>query len=266
MKELVRVSTGNAWAVVLGMGLAKLRVRCAIVIVATSVSHSLLVLAASAHDALVRLLMLPVVRIKSVDAVSNNVLGVLMTRWLGTIDLLSVIGVARGVEVLVAIVEQHVLGVVVDQVALLFAQLELGNEAGNSKLLDNLHDVELLIETCLSLGLKVIVPLVSVSAAAAPGGCEILLEEESPHGVFERLAPLCLQCKVLLESTFILRWRDLVMLLHSLVVVIIVIVAKMVVQLLGHRVVKRETLVSAKEVSNETKAEGEITTEALEGV
>lgn len=167
-----------------------------------------------------------------------------VTGWLGAFDFLSVVGVTRGVEVLVTIVEEHVLGVVVDEVTLLFGQLEFGNEAGNSELLDDPHDVQLLIETCLSLGLKVVVSFVSMSAAAAPGGCKVLLEEEAPHRVFERLTPLRLMSKVLPESMFILGNLNLMMLLHSLVSVLVFIVAKMVVQLLGHRVVERESLVS----------------------
>ena len=42
---------------------------------------------------------------------------------------------------------------VVDQVALLFAEVLLGDKFSDSQLVDNLHDVELRVESRSSLGL-----------------------------------------------------------------------------------------------------------------
>ena len=54
---------------------------------------------------------------------------------------------------------------------------------------------------------------------------------------------------------------------QSVVVLFLVLLFfNVVVQLLSHRVVKRELLVGTEDVADETKAEGKVATEALEGV
>lgn len=182
-------------------------VRTGIIIVVTGLSHILLGLPASSDDALVGCLCPVVSWVKLVNALLDILHGMILA---GIFSILSVVGVASGVEVLVTVVEEDVLRVEVDQVALLLGELELGDEAGNSELLDNPHDIELLIETCLGLSLQVVVSLATVSAAEAPWGREVLLTNESPHGVLEGLTPLSLEHETLLEAALILGRCNLV--------------------------------------------------------
>ena len=56
--------------------------------------------------------------------------------------------------------EEHVLSVIVDEIALLVAQVKLSNEAGNSKLLNDLEDIKLLIETRTRLCLELVLGIV----------------------------------------------------------------------------------------------------------
>jgi hypothetical protein len=157
--------------------------------------------------------------------------------------------------------EEHVLSVVIDEIALLVGQVELGNETGYSKLLNDLEDVKLLIEPGARLCLELVLGTVRVSAAQAPRTIEVLLTTESPHGVAERLAPVVdLSMEIALEGTGVLGWFWVV---HAALVLLLLYI---VVKLLGHGVVKGEALVGTKDVSNEAKAEGQVRTESLESI
>ena len=157
--------------------------------------------------------------------------------------------------------EEHVLSVVVDEVALLVGQVKLGDEAGYSKLLNDLEDIELLVEPGARLCLELVLGTVRVPAAQAPRTVEVLLTTESPHGVAERLAPVVdLSIEVGLEGTGVLGWFRVV---HAALVLLLLYI---VVKLLGHGVVKGEALVGTEDVSDEAQAEGQVRTESLESV
>ena len=143
--------------------------------------------------------------------------------------------------------EEHVFSVIVDEVALLVAQVKLSHEAGNSKLLNDLEDVKLLIETRSRLCLELVLSIVRVSAAQTPRTVEILFTTESPHRVAERLSPIVdLRMEVTLEGGCILRW------LRVRLALLMRFLLNIVVKLLCHGVIKREALVSTKDVSNES--------------
>ena len=59
-----------------------------------------------------------------------------------------------------------------------------------------------------------------------------------------------------------LRYINLV----SLITVLVLSLINVVVQLLSHRVVERESLVSTQDVANESETEGQVATESLESV
>lgn len=54
---------------------------------------------------------------------------------------------------------------VVDQVALLLSELELGNKASNSELLNDVEDVELGVESCTGFRLKLVLVVIRMPAA-----------------------------------------------------------------------------------------------------
>ena len=157
--------------------------------------------------------------------------------------------------------EEHVLSVVVDEIALLIAQVKLSNEAGYSKLLNDLQDVKLLVETGSRLCLKLVLGIVRVPATQAPWTVEVLLTTESPHRVAERLAPVMnLSMEVALEAAGVLGRSRVV------VAALVRLFLDIVVKFLCHGVVKGEALVGSKDISNEAQAEGQVRTESLESV
>jgi len=173
------------------------------------------------------------------------------------------VSVAGSVEIgrLAIISEQHVLRMVVNQVALLVRELELGDKASDSQLLNDLEDVELGVESGASLGLELVLSILGMPAAQTPRTGEVLLAEEAPHGVFEGLAAVAhLSSQVVLELLVLLGGTWVV------VTIFVLLFLNIVVELLGHRIVKAETLVGAKHVANETEAEGKVGTEPLESV
>jgi hypothetical protein len=230
--------------------------------ITAELSKLLLLGPASGQDPLVGLLVLLFGGVKRFDGLTDIVLDPFITTLnLATVGpVVSVPARIEGSGHLI-ISEEHVLSVVVNKVALLLAQVKLSNEAGYSKLLNDLEDVKLLIEPGARLCLELVLGTVRVPAAQAPRTVEVLLTTESPHGVAERLAPVVyLGVEVGLEGTFVLGWFRVVMALLVLLLLYIV------VKLLGHRVVKGEALVGTKDVSNEAQAEGQVRTESLESV
>ena len=175
--------------------------------------------------------------------------------------LLTMIGIPRSIEVrcLRVISEQHVLRVIVDQVALLIRELELSDKTGNSELLNDLKDVKLGVESRTGLALQLVLIVVRVPAAETPWTGEVLLAEEAPHAVAEGLTTVAdLSAQVVLE---------LLLLFGGLRVVIAIFMLgllNIVVKFLGHGVIEGEALVGAEDVADETQAEGKVRTEALE--
>lgn len=146
---------------------------------------------------------------------------------------------------------------IVYKVALLLSEVELRDKAGNSKFLDDLEDVELGVEAASGLALEFVqfVLAIGLPAAEAPGAGEVLLAEEAPHTVVEGLtAPFDLSQQVVDEWVLVL-W-SIVVFIDSIVLILSFL--DIVVQLLGHGVVKRESLVGTENVADETKAEGEV--------
>lgn len=173
----------------------------------------------------------------------------------------SVVEVATSIELgrSGVVSREHILRVVVDKVALLVAQVLLGDEAGHSELLDDLQDVKLRVESRSGLCLKLVVPVVRVPAAEAPGRGEVLFTHEALHLVAEWVAPLDLMVEVLAELIVVLRNLRIRLLVVRLVV-------NIVVKFLGHGVVQGETLVSPKDVADEAEHNGEVGSEPLESV
>ena len=233
-----------------------------IVIITAKASMFLLVLPASSQNPLVGLLMLFFGGVERFNGLTNIILdSVIATLCLVAVGpMVCVPACIEGCGNII-VSEEHVLSVVVDEVALLVAQVKLGNEAGYSKLLNDLEDVKLLVETCARLCLELILGIMRVPAAQAPWTVEVLFTTESPHRVAERLAPVMdLSMEVALEGTGVLgRFRVVV---AALVLLLLYIVVK----LLCHGVVKGEALVGTKDISNEAQAEGQIRTESLESV
>ena len=136
---------------------------------------------------------------------------------------------------------------IVDKITLLISQVELCNKASYSELLDNLEDIELLIETGARLSLQLVLIVIRVTAAEAPWAGEVLLAEETPHTVPEWLATVvAFTAQVVLELVAMLRW------LWVVVAILVLGFLHVVVQLLGHRVVEGEALVSSEDISDET--------------
>lgn len=149
---------------------------------------------------------------------------------------------------------------VVHEVLLLRGEVEVSDEASDTQLLDNVEDVELGVEASAGLDLELVLGRVAEAAAAAPRTREVLLAEEPPARVFERLAAVAsLRKQVVLELNVALGdVRVGGALLLRLVDV--------VVKFLSHGVVEGEFLVGTKDVADETQAEGQVASEALESV
>ena len=131
------------------------------VFISTEASHFLLLGPASSHDPLVGFLMLLFSRVKRF----NGPLDVLLDSCVASlfISLVSpVVCVPACIEGCgnLIVSEEHVLSVIVDEIALLVAQVKLSNEAGNSKLLNDLEDIKLLIETRTRLCLELVLGIV----------------------------------------------------------------------------------------------------------
>lgn len=160
------------------------------VVVIFNISELLFSVGFAGHDLLVGLNVLDVVAVKFDDGLGSVV---------GHSDVASlfnscgsVVSVAAEVHIwsILVISEEHVLGVIVDQVVLFSGEVELSDEASDSEFLDNLADVELAVEACAGLALQLVLIRVRVLAAEAPWAREVLLLEEAPHGVPERSAPV----------------------------------------------------------------------------
>ena len=150
---------------------------------------------------------------------------------------------------------------VVDQVALLLAEVLLGHKSRDSQLVDDLHDVELGVESSSRLRLQLVFVVVVLAAAEAPRARQVLLPAEAPDRVVELLALFHLVRKVLLEVCLVLgRVQRVVMLF------LVLLFLHIVVELLGHRVVEGEALVGSEHVADETQAQGQVGSEALESV
>ena len=182
-KRLVVASVGSIVAgcsvVVLTVTTATASVAAAVLAV-VHIGVILFLSSASCHNALVGLLVAIVSWVKGLDGSGDVLLHASVTIL---VLLTPVVSVARGVQVGVDLVisEEHVLSVIVHEVALLLTQVELSHEASDSQFLNDLEDVELLIQTGARLALQLVLKVVGVAAAEAPRAVEILLAEESPH-------------------------------------------------------------------------------------
>ena len=156
---------------------------------------------------------------------------------------------------------KHVLRMVVDEESLFLSQRDIGNETSDSQLLDDFTDVKLLIKALLGTGLKGIRSDTLVPAAEAPGAREVLLAEEVLHVVLERLSTIFdFSQEVLLEGSSVS---------GSLLIgtrLIFLFVIDVVVQLLGHGVIKLEFLIGAKEIASKTKDKTKVSSQSLESI
>ena len=156
---------------------------------------------------------------------------------------------------------KHVLRMVVDEESLFLSQRDIGNETSDSQLLDDFTDVKLLIKALLGTGLKGIRSDTLVPAAEAPGAREVLLAEEVLHVVLERLATIFdFSQEVLLEGTSV----GGSLLISTRLIFLFVI--DVVVQLLGHGVIKLEFLVGAEEIACKTKDKTKVSSQSLESI
>ena len=127
--------------------------------------------------------------------------------------------------------------------------------------MDDLADIEFLIETLLSTGLEGIRSNRLVPAAEAPGAGEVLLAEEVPHIVLKgQSAILHFRLEVRLESIEI--GRSLLISTH----LILLLVLDMVVQLLGHGVIKGEFLVGTEEIACKTQDKTKVSSKSTASV
>ena len=149
---------------------------------------------------------------------------------------------------------------IVDEILLLVRRLEVTNKTCNTQLLDDVEDIELAVEGFASLALKLVQLVVRLAAAQAPRTREVLLAAEFPARVLERLAAVAsLSEQVVLEFTLAV-WHGWV------AFTILLTLFNIVVELLGHGVVKVELLVRTEDIAGETQDERQVGTEALEGV
>jgi hypothetical protein len=150
---------------------------------------------------------------------------------------------------------------VVDEESLFLSERDIGNETSDSQLLDDFTDVKLLIKALLGTGLKGIRSDTLVPAAEAPGAREVLLAEEVLHVVLERLSAIFdFSQEVLLEGSSVS---------GSLLIgtrLIFLFVIDVVVQLLGHGVIKLEFLIGAKEIASKTKDKTKVSSQSLESI
>jgi len=160
------------------------------IVVILNISELLFPVGFAGHDLLVGLNVLGIVAAKLDNGLSSVVGDSEVASLLNSGG--SMVSVATEVHVgsILVISEEHVLGVIVDQVVLLSGEVELSDEASDSEFLDNLADVELAVEAGAGLALQLVLVGVRVLAAEAPGAGEVLLLEEAPHGVPERSAPV----------------------------------------------------------------------------
>ena len=152
----------------------------AAVVILVHVGVLLLSRSVPGHDTLVSLLVTLVSWVECLDGLINVVHHAGVTVQ---VLLASVISVAVSVQLRVDFVvsEEHVLRVVVDEVALGLVQVQLSNETTDSELLDDLEDIELLIKTSTRLTLQLVLVIIRMAAAEAPWAVEILLAEEPRH-------------------------------------------------------------------------------------
>lgn len=144
--------------------------------------------------------------------------------------------------------EEHVLSVIVDQVALLFGKLKLGNEAGNSQFLYYFKDIQFLVKSCAGLALKRIDCVVFASQTETPGRGEVFLATEAPHRIsewFSTIVDFCVKVRSEICFVFGRHWVVVAMFMFLLL--------NVVVQLLCHRVVKRKALIGSQNVTNKTQ-------------
>ena len=128
--------------------------------------------------------------------------------------------------------EEHVLCVVVDQIALLFTEILLGDKPSDSQLVDDLQDVKLRIESSARLALELVLVVFTVAAAEAPRAGKVLFPAESPYTVVELLAFGSLSTQVGLEISFRIGWMQ-----GFLMLVLVLLIVNIVVEFLGHGVV-----------------------------
>lgn len=117
------------------------------------------------HDSLVGLLDGVLGWVKTVDCFRDIILDSVVATASSLFT--AMIGVSGSVEVrcLAVVSEEHVLRVIVDQVTLLGSELELGDESGDSELRDDLHDIELGIESGAGLSLQPVLMALRMPAA-----------------------------------------------------------------------------------------------------
>lgn len=155
------ITTVTAKSVIMGIIVSLVGSIVTIIIIFTEASHFLLLGPASCHDPLIGLLMLLFSWVKRI----NGPLDIFLDSCVATvfISLVSpVVCVPACIEGCgnLIVSKEHVLSVIVDEIALLVAQVKLSNKAGNSKLLNDLEDVKLLIETRSRLCLELVLGIV----------------------------------------------------------------------------------------------------------
>jgi hypothetical protein len=166
-----------------------LSTHASISLVVFNVTHIVLHLATTSHDALIGLLVLALFHIERVhaigDVLANTVTAVGVLRLSVVLVPVEVNKRRAGV-----VSEQHVLGVIVDEVFLFGREVKVTDELSNAKLLDDVEDVELRVKSGASLNLELVLWRVAVAAAHAPRTREVLLAAEAPARVRERLAAI----------------------------------------------------------------------------
>ena len=147
----------------------------------TNVTELFLNITVAGHDSAIGVLVILVGWIKALNGLLDVGKNAIIT--LVTIVALSVISVPVGREGLGMLIlsEEHVLGVVVHQVALLLTKFELSDKTSDTQFLNDLQNVKLLIQSRASLSLQLVLIRVLVSAAQTPWAAEVLFGEESPH-------------------------------------------------------------------------------------
>lgn len=190
LNESVAASIACKVAIASSSAIRAQLIRVPTVVVGNDVVLDMLLLGNSVpgHDALVGLLVLRVAWVERVDGIGHVGHHPLVAASVSRVP--PVVEVPASVEGLLdrVVPEEHVLRVVVDQVALRVRELELTDEARNSELLDNLQDIELRVEARAGLGLQLVLLVVPMAAAAAPGRNKVLLTAEAPKGVAEGFA------------------------------------------------------------------------------